>query len=331
VTVGSFPTAASPEDLNEDGIQDVVLVTTGGGNLVTLLGQGAGGFGNGNFAAPVSVATGPAPVCLALLDVNGDGILDAVVGAQDDNSLYLHVGQGAAGVGNGTFGPAGLVATLEFSPTGIAVADYNEDGLLDLAIAGGGASIAFAVRSGRGRCAERHVRGTRLGGDRHRHARHPRLRLERDGITDLATSGTSVRLFYGNGTGGKGDGTFTPGPTYGASSTPNHLATADFNGDGITDLVVCNTGATLGERVPGRRHGGRARRHVRAGISVPAGTGPTPRPSPTGTRTAGPTSPSPATTAATSTSVLLGLGNGTFEAPQTFATGGKQSRRAWRA
>jgi hypothetical protein len=322
VTVGSFPTAASPEDLNEDGIQDVVLVTTGGGNLVTLLGQGAGGFGNGNFAAPVSVATGPAPVCLALLDVNGDGILDAVVGAQDDNSLYLHLGQGAAGVGNGTFGPAGLVATLEFSPTGIAVADYNEDGLLDLAVAGGGASIALLFAQG----AAGVPNGTFAAPVSVATGTGTRGILaydwNGDGITDLATSGTSVRLFYGNGTGGKGDGTFTPGPTYGASSTPNHLATADFNGDGITDLVVCNTGANSVNVYLGGGTAGVPDGTFNAGISVPAGTGPNTANIADWDQDGRPDIAVASNNSGNSTSILPGLGDGTFEAPQTFATGG---------
>src|SRR5262249_18269570 len=46
VTVGSFPTAALSEDLNGDGIQDVVLVTSGSDKLVTLIGHGTGGVGD---------------------------------------------------------------------------------------------------------------------------------------------------------------------------------------------------------------------------------------------------------------------------------------------
>jgi len=322
VTVGSFPTAATPEDLNGDGIEDVVLVTTGSSKLVTLLGQGAGGVGNGNFAAPVSVGTGPSPVCLALLDANGDGILDAVVGAQDDNSLYLHLGQGSGGVGNGTFGPASLIATLEFSPTGIAVADYNEDGLLDLAVAGGGASIAVlrgqgttGVPNGTFAAPVSVATGTNTRGIL-------AYDFNGDGITDLAVSGSSVKLLYGNGTNGKGDGTFTPGPSYTASSTPNHLATADFNADGIADIVVCNTGASTVSVYLGNGSGGLPNGTFSAGTSVTAGQGPNTAAIADWDQDGRPDIAVASNNTDNSTSILLGLGDGTFEAPQTFATGG---------
>ena len=322
VTVGSFPTAASPEDLNADGVEDVVLVATGSSNLVTLLGQGAGGVGNGDFAAPVSVATGPSPVCLALLDANGDGILDAVVGAQDDNTLYLHLGQGGAGIGNGTFGAASPVATLPFSPTGIAVADFNEDGLLDLAVAGGGASFALLLGQG----ATGVPNGTFAAPVSVPTGTGTRGILaydwNGDGITDIATSGTSIHLSYGNGTGGKGDGTFTPGPNYVTSSTPNHLATGDFNLDGIADLVVCNTGASTVNVYLGNGSGGVPDGSFSSGISVPAGTGPNTAAIADWDQDGRPDIAIASNNTGNSTSILLGLGNGTFEAPQTFATGG---------
>jgi hypothetical protein len=321
VTVGSFPTAATTEDLNADGIQDVVLVTTGSGNLVTLLGQGAAGIGNGNFAVPVSVASGPSPVCLGLLDVNGDGILDAVVGAQDDNSLYLHLGQGAAGVGNGTFAPGVPIATVAFSPTGIAVADFNEDGILDLAVAGGGASIAVLFGQG----AAGVPNGTFAAPVSIATAAVTRGILaydfNADGITDLAVSGASVKLLYGNGTSGKGDGTFTLGPSYLTSTTPNHLATADFNGDGLADLVVCNTGASSVNVYLGNGTGGVPDGTFAAGISVPTGTGPNSVAVADWDQDGRADIAVASNNTANSTSILLGLGNGTFEVPQTFATG----------
>jgi hypothetical protein len=322
VTVGSFPTMAASEDLNADGIQDVVLVTSGGGKLVTLLGLGAAGVGNGNFAAPVNVSTGPSPVCFALLDVNADGILDAVVGAQDDNSLYLHLGQGSAGVGDGTFAAGVAVSTLEFSPTGIAAADLNEDGLLDLAVAGGGASIALLFGQGAAGVSN----GTFAAPVSVATAASTRGILaydfNGDGITDLAVSGNGVKLLYGNGSGGKGDGTFTLGPAYVASSTPNHLATADFNGDGIADLAVCNTGASSVNVYLGNGTGGVPDGTFASGISVPAGSGPNAAAIADWDQDGRPDIAIASNNSGNSSSILLGLGNGTFELPLTFATGG---------
>jgi hypothetical protein len=321
VIVGSFPTAATPEDVNEDGIEDVVLVTTSGGNLVTLLGQGAGGVGNGNFAAPVNVATGAAPVSLALLDVNGDGILDAVVASQDDNALYLHVGQGAGGVGNGTFGATVLLATLGFSPTGIAVGDFNEDGLLDLAVAGGPTSLAMLFGQGtdgvpNGSFAapvpvttSANTRGV-LAYD-----------FNADGITDLAVTGSSLRLLYGNGTNGKGDGTFSLGPSYTTSTTPNHLATGDFNGDALADLVVCNTGASAVSVFLANGSGGVPDGTFADGITVTAGSGPNTANVADWDQDGRPDLAVASNNTGNVTTILLGLGNGTFEAPQTFPTG----------
>jgi hypothetical protein len=261
-------------------------------------------------------------VCLALLDVNGDGILDAVVGTQDDNSLYLHLGQGSGGVGNGTFGPASLIATLEFSPTGIAVADFNADGLEDIAVAGGGASIAVLLGQGTTGVPN----GTFAAPVSVSTGANTRGIIaydwNDDGITDLAVSGGGIKLLYGNGSAGKGDGTFSLGPFYPANSTPNHLATADFNGDGIADFVVCNTGATTLNVYLGNGSGGVPDGTFTGGISVNTGTGPNTVAIADWDQDGRPDIAIASNNTGNSTSILLGLGNGTFDAPQTFATGG---------
>src|SRR5262249_50738801 len=156
--------------------------------------------------APQSVFAGTTPACLALLDVNADGILDAIVGAQGDNTLQLHLGLGGGGVGDGTFGVPTTIATLPFSPTAIATGDFDEDGITDLAVAGGGTSIVTL----RGLGAAGVANGTFDTTVTVNTASQSRGLLvydwNGDGILDLAVSGSGVRMLFGNGTSGKGDG-----------------------------------------------------------------------------------------------------------------------------
>lgn len=323
VTVGSQPTAATAADVNEDGITDVVLVTTGGGNLVTLIGQGSAGVGNGSFAAPANVATGGSPACLALHDVNGDGILDAIVGAQADLSLQLHLGNGTGGVGNGTFAAPTALATFGFAPTAIEVADFDEDGIADLAVAGGASSVSI-------------LRGLGTGGVPNGTFAAPvvvsTISTSRgllahdwngDGITDLAVTGSAVRMLFGNGTSGRGDGTFTLGATaYVVGSTPYHMATGDFDADGITDLAVANTGSNTVSVLLGNDTGGVPNGTFATAINVTAGSGPNTPVVGDWDQNGLPDIAIANNSTSNVTSVLLNSGGGAFESAQTFATGG---------
>lgn len=323
VTVGSQPTGAVSEDVNEDGISDVVLVTTGGGNLVTLIGQGTAGVGNGDFAAPASVATGGSPACLALHDVDGDGILDAIVGAQADNTLKLHRGNGTLGTGDGTFGPATTLATLGFAPTSLVVSDLDEDGIADLAVAGGPNSIVTLKGNGSAGVPS----GTFAAPVTINTVSQSRGLLaydfNGDGISDLAVTGTSLRFLFGNGSGGKGDGTFTLSPTtYAVGSTPSHMATGDFNLDGLADLAVCNTGSTTVSILLGNGTAGVPDGTFQNAINVTAGSGPNAVNVADWDHDGRPDLGIASNNGANSTTVLIGLGNGQFEAPVTFPTGG---------
>lgn len=140
---GTFtPTAVSPAtgeepisivaaDFNGDGILD--LATSNVTNVTVLLGNG-----NGTFTPTAVSPTGVFTNSMAAGDFNGDGIPDLIVGNDSSGATVL------LGNGNGTFTPApGPIPPYVPNPnlpipfaiwSVLAVADFNGDGVSDLAL-----------------------------------------------------------------------------------------------------------------------------------------------------------------------------------------------------
>jgi hypothetical protein len=129
IDVGTGPNSMAVVDLNRDGIKDVAI---GGGNteLSILL-----GVGNGTFVRQPVVTLVPGgdlfSACndIGVGDLNRDSIQDLVVplGNGEGNAILI-------GNGNGTFQVRSRIQIDEtFAPLHVAVADYNRDGLLDIA------------------------------------------------------------------------------------------------------------------------------------------------------------------------------------------------------
>ena len=326
-TTASVPAAAVPADFNEDGIVDLAVANNGASTISILLGLGSGAVGNGNFAPAASFATGQQPTCLAADDVNADGILDLVVPNETDNTVVVHLGQGIAGVGDGTIN-AGTAYTLGFPASGIAIADFDEDGYDDIAVAGAG--TGFGLLRGQGLqglpngtfaavttvAMGASSRGIVVGD------------FNEDGVWDVATTGSNLRVALGNGTGGHGDGTFATSTSYAVGSTPNHVAIGDYDFDGIADLAVCNTGASTVSILRGQGAAGVGAGTFSTAANMVSGSGPN------GVTIGDWNSDGVADLAIASNnsskvaSVLLGRGDATFEAAQVFGASTSPSQLA---
>jgi hypothetical protein len=127
-------------------------------------------------------------------------------------------------------------------PSDVIAADFNEDGILDLAAAtansgvlvypGGGSSGTGDGTFGAPSAIALPSSGLGLAtGD-----------FDADGILDLAVtlSITGVQVHRGLGAGGLGDGTFGAGTVYAAGSGARGVVVGDFDEDGILDLVAAN-------------------------------------------------------------------------------------------
>lgn len=135
------PVAIVQNDFNADGNQDLAIVNQATNNVTMLLGRGDGTFAEAT-GSPISSGIGNGPVAIAAGDLNNDGKPDLAVVNQTDNTVSVLLNNGDATFTTSASSP--LQTGAGTSPTGVAIADFNQDGLADIAVTNGGAD-SFSV------------------------------------------------------------------------------------------------------------------------------------------------------------------------------------------
>lgn len=214
-------------DLNGDGILDIVSTGNSGVGFVTVrLGAGDGTFKNSTqLSAGLSTAAS-----LRLSDANNDGILDIVVGGDSGGfgSTSIHLGNG-----NGTFKASSSLTTNFITVQDAEVADFNGDGLADIAVGGflaGSGKIGFFLGTGGGTFTPM----TSITLNNAPYSVIKSVDLNNDGTMDIVTGGQGGNNYslLGNG-----NGTFKAGVVVGSPGPTGEIAIGDLNNDGYQDMV----------------------------------------------------------------------------------------------
>jgi hypothetical protein len=250
--VGVSPSSLSFTDTNGDGIDDLVVANQGGDNVSVLLGNGDGSFkiqservllpgvgklphwfdpvtfGNGTFQTALTVQGLSGGQSATLYDLNRDGKLDIVGTAGTGVSTYFFVQQGN---GDGSFGAAITLFATPWQGDTPIVADFDRDGIDDIAVSVLGGVQVF---KGNGDLSFKAPFLISFGSSADRIFAKD---FNSDGVLDIGFGSAffnTVNIALGNG-----DGTFKASVSYSAYQA-DRVAFGDVNGDGILDAVAAN-------------------------------------------------------------------------------------------
>jgi hypothetical protein len=336
---GSISQGAAVGDFNGDGKPDLAVVSScpkrfNGGcsndTVTILLGNGDGTFTVGNAYS----TGGLDPEGIVVGDFNGDGKLDLAV-ANDNGSTTVTVGV-MLGNGDGTFAPVTTYPSVGSAGVGLALGDLNGDGVLDLVVSNATTvSLLLGNKDGTFKAATTYpafangiIDGLAVGD------------FNTDGRLDVAVveynlPNNDVAILLGNGDGSLRSPTLYSSGGTGIIGGPS-LTTGDFNGDGIVDIAVSNT-CTNNQCTDGGSVGvlmGNGDGTFKSAQTYPTGPGVTFSlvagdftkdgriDLAVGVVCAVPSQNNGCLSLAGLVAVLLGNGDGTFQAPQNYSSGG---------
>ena len=124
---GSQPYSIDRADFNGDLILDLAVLNRGDSSVSILLGKGNGTFG---MATTLALANASNPSAVVAVDLNQDGYQDVMATNDLDDSISILLGRG-----DGSFQARKTVSLgVGSAPNWIAVADFDNDGRLDVAV-----------------------------------------------------------------------------------------------------------------------------------------------------------------------------------------------------
>jgi hypothetical protein len=230
----SLPYGITVADFNGDGRLDLAVANNGTNTVAVFLGNG-----DGTFQKPHTYHA-RLPERVLAVDLNGDGHPDLAVLAycgRDPKTCASGAVEVFLNNGHGIFGNPHYFSVKGVGPDGIAAADLNKDGKVDLVVANNNfqAASTVSVLIGKGD-------GTFKPSVNYAAGAGPAgvaiADFKGDGNADIAVANTgsaTVSILYG-----KGNGTFKRAQdlNFATNSLPIDVAAADFNGDGAPDLAV---------------------------------------------------------------------------------------------
>jgi len=204
-------------DFNGDGYQDILSADSADGKVTLSLGRGDGTFGT---ATTVVASNAESGYNLKTGDFNGDGKLDFAY--QTDSFIRTFTGNG-----NGVFSLQNTISAI--GSVSVAVADFNNDGMDDLAYTNSTTVLRVCLTTASGYTTSTYSNSIFAAG------RIAVGDFDNNGYIDIvSTDGNNTGIASNSG------GGFSVGTTSTAGSTINasRLEVYDMNNDGNLDIII---------------------------------------------------------------------------------------------
>lgn len=224
-----------------NGKQDMAVPDFTGdssGNNVTVFQQGNSNNNMVILQPPTNYLAHTNAIAATTGDFNGDSNIDIAIANNGSNDVSILLGNG-----NGTFGAPQNFAVGN-KPVAIAVGDFNGDGLPDLAIANNADGTVTVLLN---TTTTNSSTVTFAAGATYPVSVDPletrAVDVNHDGILDLIVGSDNpngLNVLLGNGSKGKGDGTFQAAQMFVIGNAPTSVASGDFNADSAPDVVFSN-------------------------------------------------------------------------------------------
>jgi hypothetical protein len=238
-TTPTNPTRIVVGDFNEDGNLDLMVAGGSGSSysVSLLLGNGSGGFSSSTSLTNTPWTNNSAGVTdMVVADFNGDGHLDLLTDCYSCENFALFKGNG-----DGTFqAVVGGYPPQPNLPWGLAVGDWNGDGIPDIAFAAPGTSggqVYVALNDGTGTFG--HVSGVAFGGSTKWIGAAD---MNGDGWPDIVSTNYASGIFsMAANNPASASATafgFVAPITQTSSAHPGVMVAGDFHGTGLNDFVV---------------------------------------------------------------------------------------------
>lgn len=231
ISIGSYPIQAIVADLNDDNHTDIVVSLLGADAIALFF-----GYGNGDFTYYMTYSTGSGsnPIGIVLGDFNNDKLIDVAVAnaalstvivlIRETSQLFLNQISYSTGTNS--------------HPSSIAIADFNTDGLFDIAINNqGDDSIGIFINKGDGSLSSQINFPT---GYQSKPQSIAAGDLNNDSMIDLVFTSPNtncIGILLGNG---RGNFSLIANYSTGENSLPSYVTLSDFNNDKMLDIAITN-------------------------------------------------------------------------------------------